>query len=147
MRKRFYLLSLGCPKNTVDAEAMAGLLEEAGWSQTARPERADVLIVNTCGFIDAAMPHAKSRTPPCGNWPRPSAVGSFCWLQDASHNAMAETYGKQCRALTASSAHGSGPTLSPVSRVCWVWSQALLCDPRCLSSRPCAATHKAPLPT
>jgi ribosomal protein S12 methylthiotransferase len=54
MRKRFYLLSLGCPKNTVDAEAMTGLLEEAGWHSTERPERADVLIVNTCGFIDAA---------------------------------------------------------------------------------------------
>jgi len=54
MPKRFYLLSLGCPKNTVDAEAMTGLLEEAGWRSTERPERADVLIVNTCGFIDAA---------------------------------------------------------------------------------------------
>jgi ribosomal protein S12 methylthiotransferase len=54
MRKRFYLLSLGCPKNTVDAEAMTGLLEEVGWHSTERPERADVLIVNTCGFIDAA---------------------------------------------------------------------------------------------
>ncbi len=54
MRKRFYLLSLGCPKNSVDAEAMTGLLEEAGWRSTKRPDRADVLIVNTCGFIDAA---------------------------------------------------------------------------------------------
>jgi len=54
MRKRFYLLSLGCPKNTVDAEAMHGLLEEAGWRKAKQPDRADVLIVNTCGFIDQA---------------------------------------------------------------------------------------------
>ena len=54
MRKRFYLLSLGCPKNAVDAEAMNGLLEEAGWRRVERPEQAHVLIVNTCGFIDAA---------------------------------------------------------------------------------------------
>lgn len=54
MRRRFYLLSLGCPKNTVDAEAMGGLLEEAGLRKTERPDRADVLIVNTCGFIDQA---------------------------------------------------------------------------------------------
>lgn len=54
MSKRFYLISLGCPKNTVDAEAMTGLLEEAGWRCTERPDRADALIVNTCGFIDAA---------------------------------------------------------------------------------------------
>jgi len=54
LRRRFYLLPLGCPKNTVDAEGMRALLEEAGWRQTERPERADALIVNTCGFIDAA---------------------------------------------------------------------------------------------
>jgi ribosomal protein S12 methylthiotransferase len=54
LKRRFYLLSLGCPKNTVDAEAMSGLLEQAGWRKTERPDRADALIVNTCGFIDAA---------------------------------------------------------------------------------------------
>jgi len=54
MRKSFYLLSLGCPKNTVDAEAMSSLLEEAGWRKVEQPDRADVLIVNTCGFIDQA---------------------------------------------------------------------------------------------
>ncbi|MGC8787556.1 MAG: 30S ribosomal protein S12 methylthiotransferase RimO [Anaerolineae bacterium] len=54
MRKRFYLLSLGCPKNTVDAEAMAGLLQEDGWRQVEQPSRADLLIVNTCAFIERA---------------------------------------------------------------------------------------------
>jgi len=54
LKRRFYLLSLGCPKNTVDTEAMNGLLEEAGWRQVEQPDRADVLIVNTCGFIDSA---------------------------------------------------------------------------------------------
>nr|MBC7246037.1 30S ribosomal protein S12 methylthiotransferase RimO [Chloroflexota bacterium] len=54
MRKRFYLLSLGCPKNTVDAEAMASLLQEAGWRKVEQPGRADLLIVNTCAFIEPA---------------------------------------------------------------------------------------------
>jgi len=54
LRQRFYLLSLGCPKNTVDSEAMSGLLKEAGLHQAEKPEDADVLIVNTCGFIDQA---------------------------------------------------------------------------------------------
>lgn len=54
MRRRFYLLSLGCPKNAVDAEAMGTLLEGAGWRKTERPDRADLLIVNTCGFIAPA---------------------------------------------------------------------------------------------
>ncbi len=60
MRKRFYLLSLGCPKNTVDAEAMSGLLADAGWRRAKRHEDADVLIVNTCGFIDDARQESYS---------------------------------------------------------------------------------------
>jgi ribosomal protein S12 methylthiotransferase len=54
LRKRFSLLTLGCPKNTVDAEAMSGLLLDAGWRQTEQPRRADLLIVNTCSFIEPA---------------------------------------------------------------------------------------------
>jgi ribosomal protein S12 methylthiotransferase len=51
---RYYLLTLGCPKNTVDSEGMAMLLGQAGLRGTATPEDADVLIVNTCGFLAAA---------------------------------------------------------------------------------------------
>ena len=51
---RFYLLSLGCPKNTVDAEGMAHLLRTAGHTPVMEPQDADVLIVNTCGFIAPA---------------------------------------------------------------------------------------------
>lgn len=54
MKKRFYLLTLGCPKNTVDAEAMTCLLQEAGWRKVEQPDRADLLIVNTCAFIEPA---------------------------------------------------------------------------------------------
>lgn len=55
MRKdHYYLLSLGCSKNTVDSESMAQLLEQGGFRGTAAPESAEVLIVNTCGFIGPA---------------------------------------------------------------------------------------------
>jgi ribosomal protein S12 methylthiotransferase len=47
-------ISLGCPKNLVDSEVMMGLLDRAGARLTARPEDADVLVVNTCSFIDTA---------------------------------------------------------------------------------------------
>jgi ribosomal protein S12 methylthiotransferase len=47
-------ISLGCPKNLVDSESMIGLLQNTGYSITNRKEEADVLVVNTCGFIDAA---------------------------------------------------------------------------------------------
>lgn len=53
-KKQFYLLSLGCSKNTVDSESMAALLHNAGFRGTADPDDATVLIVNTCGFIEAA---------------------------------------------------------------------------------------------
>ena len=48
------LLSLGCPKNLVDAEVMLGLAREAGHELTTDAAEADVLVVNTCAFIDAA---------------------------------------------------------------------------------------------
>jgi ribosomal protein S12 methylthiotransferase len=53
-KKTFYLESLGCAKNTVDSESMATLLVRDGYSAVDRPARADVLLVNTCGFIAAA---------------------------------------------------------------------------------------------
>jgi len=49
------LITLGCPKNLVDAETMLGLLDEAGHRLVASPDGADVAIVNTCGFIAAAI--------------------------------------------------------------------------------------------
>src|SRR5260370_37856781 len=51
---RYYLLSLGCSKNTVDSESMAQLLKGAGMAGLCESQRAEVLIVNTCGFINAA---------------------------------------------------------------------------------------------
>ncbi len=48
------LISLGCAKNLIDSEVMIGNLAEAGMSLTPDPELADVLIVNTCSFIDIA---------------------------------------------------------------------------------------------
>src|SRR3954467_8183604 len=47
-------VSLGCPKNLVDSEVMMGLLDHAGAEITARAEDADVIVVNTCSFIDSA---------------------------------------------------------------------------------------------
>jgi len=53
-KKTYYLLSLGCSKNTVDSDSMAALLAETGYRGLDRPERADILLVNTCGFIGPA---------------------------------------------------------------------------------------------
>src|ERR1039457_367242 len=47
-------ISLGCPKNLVDSEVMMGMLDRAGARLTAHPEEAEILVVNTCSFIDTA---------------------------------------------------------------------------------------------
>jgi len=52
--KSYYLLSLGCAKNLVDSESMASLLGTAGFKGIEKPEHAEILIVNTCGFIKLA---------------------------------------------------------------------------------------------
>jgi len=58
MKIKYYLLSLGCAKNLVNAEQMAYLLDEAGYIKTDDPAQAQVAIVNTCGFIDGAKTEA-----------------------------------------------------------------------------------------
>ncbi|MBN1218829.1 MAG: 30S ribosomal protein S12 methylthiotransferase RimO [Anaerolineae bacterium] len=50
----FFLLTLGCPKNEYDSEGITEMLGQANYRYTADPRRADVLIVNTCGFLQAA---------------------------------------------------------------------------------------------
>ncbi|RFC45172.1 MAG: ribosomal protein S12 methylthiotransferase, partial [Verrucomicrobia bacterium] len=48
------LISLGCAKNLIDSEIMIGCLQKAGMVMTPEAELADVLIINTCSFIDQA---------------------------------------------------------------------------------------------
>ncbi|MBN1589263.1 MAG: 30S ribosomal protein S12 methylthiotransferase RimO, partial [Pirellulales bacterium] len=48
------IISLGCPKNLVDSEQMLGRLRAAGYRWVVEPEGADVVVINTCGFLDTA---------------------------------------------------------------------------------------------
>ena len=52
--KKIGFVSLGCPKNLVDSEVMMGLLSHGGAQITSRAEDADIIVVNTCSFIDSA---------------------------------------------------------------------------------------------
>lgn len=52
---KFNIVTLGCEKNNVDSEGMGSLLAESGYEQTATSADADVLIVNTCAFLQAAV--------------------------------------------------------------------------------------------
>jgi ribosomal protein S12 methylthiotransferase len=57
--KKVALISLGCAKNLVDSEVMLGALKKAGFIFAGRAEEADVVIVNTCGFIGPAREEAE----------------------------------------------------------------------------------------
>ena len=52
--ERVHLISLGCPKNRVDSEVMVGKLQGGAFTLVDDPESADVIVVNTCSFIQPA---------------------------------------------------------------------------------------------
>jgi ribosomal protein S12 methylthiotransferase len=52
-------ITLGCPKNTVDSEHMIGLLVQAGFRTVADPTEAEVVVINTCGFLQSAVRESK----------------------------------------------------------------------------------------
>jgi ribosomal protein S12 methylthiotransferase len=54
MATRVYMHTLGCPKNRVDSEVMLGTLAQAGFRLVQDPAQAEVVVVNTCGFIESA---------------------------------------------------------------------------------------------
>ena len=58
MPKTVSFISLGCAKNQIDCEQMMYLMEQAGWEICPEPEDVDLVVVNTCGFIDAAKSEA-----------------------------------------------------------------------------------------
>lgn len=58
MSKTVSFISLGCAKNQVDCEQMMYLMAQAGWEIRPEPEHVDLVVINTCGFIDAAKSEA-----------------------------------------------------------------------------------------
>ena len=54
MKKKIGIVSLGCPKNLVDSEIMLGILKKEKYEITSDKEEAEIIIVNTCGFIESA---------------------------------------------------------------------------------------------
>ncbi|HET8524166.1 MAG TPA: 30S ribosomal protein S12 methylthiotransferase RimO [Thermomicrobiales bacterium] len=58
--RSFHIVTLGCSKNRVDSDGMDHLLRQRGMAQAARPDDADVVIVNTCGFLGAARAESVS---------------------------------------------------------------------------------------
>ena len=92
---RYYLLTLGCPKNTVDSEGMAMLLGQAGYRGTATPEEADILLVNTCGFLAAAEEESLATLRDLAQSKRPgqTLIAAGCMAQRAGERIVREVPG------------------------------------------------------
>ena len=54
MAERYWIETLGCPKNQVDSDKLVGTLALDGFEAADSPEEADLVVVNTCAFIEAA---------------------------------------------------------------------------------------------
>lgn len=88
-------MTLGCPKNSVDSEGMAMLLGEAGYRGTAVPAEADVLIVNTCGFLAAAEDEslAELRALAAAKRPGQFLIAAGCMAQRNGERIVREVPG------------------------------------------------------
>jgi len=54
VRERYWITTLGCPKNEVDSDKLSGRLQALGYLESRHPAEADLVVVNTCAFIEAA---------------------------------------------------------------------------------------------
>lgn len=81
--KRYYLISLGCPKNLVDSEGIATLLQRADYVPASAPAEADLLVVNTCGFIESAREESRAVLQELADNKRPEQqiIAAGCYSQ------------------------------------------------------------------
>lgn len=67
-KQSVHIVTLGCPKNRVDSEVMLGGLLQEGWKLEQRPEKADVIVVNTCAFIEASKKESVDAILEAAKW-------------------------------------------------------------------------------
>lgn len=93
--KTYYLVSLGCAKNTVDSASMMGLLGGAGYQPVDRPGKAEFLIVNTCGFIQPAREESLEELRRLASRKKPGqkVIAAGCLTQRYGEQIAAEVPG------------------------------------------------------
>ena len=91
--KKIALISLGCPKNLVNSEEMAALLENAGYAFTDDPGQADAVIVNTCAFIESAKSEAIEKLLEAASYREENPA-----LKLIAAGCLAQRYSKEIRA-------------------------------------------------
>ncbi len=80
---RYQIVTLGCPKNTTDSDRIARTLEQSGHRAVPDREQADLVILNTCGFIDDARDESRQAAETLGaqRLPGQQVVVTGCWSQ------------------------------------------------------------------
>ena len=96
MGKRIGMISLGCAKNQVNAEQMLFLLQQAGYTLLSSVEGADVVIINTCGFIDSAKSEAIDNILAMGALKEQGVIGKFL-LPAACRSAIRRRFYRSCQ--------------------------------------------------
>jgi len=153
-------VSLGCPKNLVDSEVMLGLADQAGHTITPNPAEADVLVVNTCAFIDSAKQESVDAILEMAEFRRTGActrlVVTGCLAERYRHDLRAEIpeidallgTGEVPRIVEALA--GTGPGTLPTSRTKGAGAEPLkllrrangTVQPVSLDRRPPAASRR-----
>lgn len=95
------LISLGCSKNRVDSEQMLAVLKEHGYQIVSDPSRAEVIIVNTCGFIQSAKEEAISTLFEMAGYKQTAAAACW-WRRAVLPSAIRKPFGRKCPKWTLS---------------------------------------------
>ena len=101
MAGSFWIETLGCPKNEVDSDKLIGRMRADGLEPAASPESADVVVVNTCAFVEQARQESIDTILGLDAVRAPGArlVVTGCMAEDRSEERRV---GKECRALCRS---------------------------------------------
>jgi len=94
MREKIKMVTLGCEKNLVDSEIMSGIAAQHGFELTDREDEADVIIVNTCAFIDAAKEESVNTILEMADWKKHGSLKALivagCLTQRYKEQLMEE---------------------------------------------------------
>ena len=84
---KIHFISLGCPRNLVDSEVMLGILLQAGYEATEKLEKADYIVINTCGFLEASREESMGTVDHVLNSKKKGAklIVTGCMVQSHSH--------------------------------------------------------------
>ena len=114
------LITLGCPKNTVDSERMHRLLECNDYEVADEPDDADIIVVNTCGFIEPAKEESIATALEAADYKDAGQVQGSDTYSGVWLNVIETSLKRKSPRPTWSSAWPANARSSPIATGCWV---------------------------